>query len=331
MEQRFKINKLMIIKYFLGSLLLVLMSGCMSPKPKLVETYPTWFEQSLSDSDIYYYAVADGKNREDAIASALNQIASKISISIKSKFTSNTVVDNNSYAKSSQMDVSNTVEKIHFNNYVVLHEKRLKNVYLISLKVNKTELAQSLENKIRSRFTNISNSLNMHYKNSVLKLRNYTKILNSLKSLKKQIYILSSVNKRVSVKKYLMQLSEIRDIILKFRDSVTFHIQGSSNKYTKALYEFITSKGYKINKRHALIRLQISVTKKRIHVLGYKVIKGIVVLRVIGKHNASVLGEKRLLLGGKSISNFTQADEFMLNSFKAKLETNKILSGLLGI
>lgn len=322
----------MKLRYLLGFLLLLVMSGCMSsPKPKLVEVYPAWFNQPSSDSSVYDYAVADGKNRDDAIANALNQIASKISVSVKSKFQSNTVVDNNSYNKSSQMDVYNKVEKIHFNNYSILHEKRLQSGYLISLKVNKIELAKSLKNKIDSRFANISNNLNMKYKNSVLKLRTYTKILHSLKALNKKIYILSSVNKRISIKKYLIKQSRIRDIILKFHDSVTFHIQGPDNKYKKVLYNLITQKGYKINKYNALIRLKISITKKMIHVLSYKVIKGIIVLQVIDKNDGSVLGEKRLVLGGKSISSFTQADEFMLNSFRKRVKNKNILSKLLGI
>ena len=322
----------MKLRYLLGFSLLLIISGCMSsPKPKLGEVYPAWFNQPSSDSSIYYYAVADGKNKDDAIANALNQIASRMSVSIESKFQSNIVVDNNNYNKSSQMDISNKVEKIHFNNYEILHEERLPGHYLIALKVNKIELAKSLQNKIDSRFTNIANNLNMKYRNSVLKLRTYTKILHSLKALNKKIYILSSVNKRISIKKYLIKESRIRDTILKFHDSITFHIQGSDNKYKKVLYNFITQKGYKINKYSALIRLKISVTKKMIHVLSYKVIKGIIVLQVIDKNDGSVLGEKRLVLGGKSISSFTQADEFMLNSFRKRLKNKNILSKLLGI
>jgi len=333
MEQRYKINQLtrfLGMKYLL-SIILLFISGCMSPQPKVAETYPIWFNQTPQDSSSYYYAAAEGKDKNDAITKALNQIASKISISIESKFVSNTVVNNNHYNKVVQMDINNKVDKVHFNNYTIKNEQHLGKVYLISLEVNRSNLSQALKNKIKSRFTNISNELNMQYKNSVVKLKKYTKILYSLKSLQKKLYVLSSINNKISIKKYLLELSNIKDTISKFHDSVIFHIQGSSTKYTKVLYNAITQKGYKISKYHGLINLKMSISKKRINSLGYKIMKGIITLQVFDKKDSSLVGEKRLIIGGKSISSFTQADEFMLNSFRYKLETNKVLSKLLGI
>lgn len=326
MEQRFKIHQLISLV-----VLLFFITGCMSAKLKPVQAYPVWFSQRLHDSASYYYAVAEGKNKNDATANALNQIASKISVSIESKFESNTVIDNNKYNKYAQIDVSSQVGKIHFNNYAIVNEQQLAQHYFVFLKVNKIELANALQSEINSDFTNTSNKLKMRYKNNVLKLRNYTKVLHSLHALKKKVYIFSSIKKQANIKVYLAKLSNIKNTISKFRDSVTFHIQGSKSKYVKVLYDVITQKGYKINKYKGLVTLSISINKNMIHSLGYKIIKAVVVLRVVGKKDASILGEKRLILGGKSISSFAQADEFMLSSFRKKLENKKILSGLLGI
>ena len=334
MEQRFKINSVMKICIQYGAILfsILLLTGCMTPKPQQVTTvYPAWFSKTMQDSKQFYYASAQGSNKIDAINNALNFIASKISISVGSDFQSTTTVSQSNYAKSSQLNVNNHVEKIHFNNYTIIHEKQTTNHYFVAIKVNRIALAQSLKSNIAKHLTTIRSTLNMHYKNSVAKLRHYKKIEENFSSVDKQIALLASVSPKTNIQKYILQRNSFQNSVKKFFQTISFTLQGTKNRYRQKLYALITQKGYKVTKYRAPIRLHISVKKEKIISLGYKILKGVIIIQVFDSKKRSVLGEKRIIVGGKSLSSFAQADEFMLHNFAQKIQNQKLLRSLLGI
>jgi len=334
MEQRFKINSLrkVYIRYGVTLLSLLFLSGCMTPKPQqTTPVYPVWFSQTMSDSSQFYYATAQGSNKTDAINNALNFIASKISVSVSSDFQSTTSVSQTDYTKSSQLNVNNHVEQIHFNNYTIIHERQEANNYLIAIKVNRMTLAQSLKSKISKHLSTIQSTLNIRYKNSVAKLRHYKKVEENFSIIDKQIALLASVSPQANTQKYILQRNSFHNRINKFFQTISFALQGADSKYRQKLYALITQKGYKVTKYHATIRLHISVKKQKIISLGYKILKGVITIQVFDSKKRSILGEKRIIVGGKSLSSFAQADEFMLHNFAQKIDKQKLLRSLLGI
>ena len=334
MEQRFKIYSLRktYIEYGVILFSLLLITGCMEPKPQQTTTvYPAWFSQTLQDSSQFYYATAQGSNKTDAINNALNFIASKISVSVGSDFQSTTTVSQTDYTKSSQLNVNNHVEKIHFNNYTIIQEKQVTNHYFVAIKVNRIALAQSLKSKILKHLSTIQSTLNMQYKNSVAKLRHYKKVEENFSSIDRQITLLASVNPQADTQKYILQRNSFYNRIHKFFQTISFTLQGADNKYKQKIYAFITQKGYKVTKYRATIRLHIRVKKQKIISLGYKILKGVITIQVFDSKKRSILGEKRIIVAGKSISSFAQADEFMLHNFTQKIQNQKLLRSLLGI
>lgn len=328
MEQRSKTNQ--IVKTSLAVITAFVITGCNSSQPNVVKEYPVWYNKVQQDSAIFYYGTADGQNKNDAINNALNQIASKVSVTIESNFESSSFVDNQTLNEFSKSEVRNKVSKINFNNYTILKEKNLGQGYVVSLRVNRLDLAQNMEDKINNTLVSLSNQLNANYKNIVYKLKNYSKATKSLKDLSQEIFLLSSINKTAETKPYLDKIHKLEKKITKFKNSVTFYVKGDGD-YSKVCRDLITQKGYKISSYHPNLSVNISVNKTKVTSMGYKIAKGVVNIKVIDNKNNSVVGEKRFMVGGKSLSSFKQANEFMLNLFKQKLQKEKILSNLLGV
>ncbi len=328
MEQRSKTNQ--IVKTSLALLTTFVISGCYSSQPSVAKSYPVWYTKVQQDSFSYYYGVADGINKTDAINNALNQIASKISVTIESNFESSRYVDNENLNEFSKSEIKNKVAKINFNNYTILKEQKVGNSYVVSLKVNRLTLAKNMEEKIENSLSNISSKLDANYKNIVQKLRNYSDAKQKLKELEKDVFLASSISSSVDLKEYLDTIHKLNKKILKFKNSISFKIDGDSN-YKNVLSELINEKGYKVKNYNSNLYLKISVKKTHITAVGYKIAKGVINIKVIDKNNNSIVGQKRLVVGGKSLSGFKQADEFMLKTFKQKLLKEKILSNLLGV
>lgn len=309
-----------MVKYFFIFISIFFIFGCASSQKQLVkQTYPKWYSKTMIDSSRYYFASSEGITKHDAVVNALNEIASKISISISSKFESNVVLDNDIYNKSLAMDITNKIENIHFNNYKILKEQVFNDKHIVLLKVDKIKLKDELQTQIDDEFNTINHKLNIDYKNILLKIKNYNKILISLENLKKKIYIFSSIDKKSNIKKYLTNITKIKEKISLFKNSITFKID-TNNNYAKILKDFITDKGYKLVKYNSLITIKLSIKKQKINSFGYKILKGIASLKIVDNKTNSIVDEKRFIISGKSISDFAHADEFMLQSFKDKLK-----------
>ena len=180
------------------------------PKEPVVKSYPAWFENRTKDSLTYYYASAEAINKNEAVANALNTIASKISISISSTYKSNTTASTNYYKKEIENNIKNTIKKIDFNNYAIVNEKKFNKSYLVLVKVNRVELAKELESKIENSLAVVSQKLHIKYKNSVLKLREYNTTSKTLEALRTDIYTLGSIYKNKNIQKYLTKINSIQ-------------------------------------------------------------------------------------------------------------------------
>ena len=56
------------------------------------KSFPIWYENPKKSTSNTLYAVAEGENKSDAVANALNEIVSTLSISISSEFNTKSVV-----------------------------------------------------------------------------------------------------------------------------------------------------------------------------------------------------------------------------------------------
>ena len=305
--------------------------GCTNNQPKHT-IYPKWYTNQQNDTASTLYAKSEAYTQEEAISSALNIIASKINISIESSFKSVTNSSKNSYSKNTQQNIKNSVKKIDFTNYQVVTKERLSNDKIIVLvKIDKNILSKSLQLKIENDIKKYNAILFYKYSNITSKIKTYKQTALEIKESESSVYLLENLDTLSSTELYLTKLNALINKIDTFNNGITFRLSSNNlgKDFEEVLSSLITQKGFSITTYNPDIDLKLFISKKDISVLDYKVSK--VVVNITAKEKTSLIGQKNITVGGKSISSFNQANQFAVKNFRNKLIKEDILKKLLGI
>jgi hypothetical protein len=323
-------KKTILTTIILNLVLVISFSGCGSNK-KI--SYPKWYKKIYNDTHTIMYATAKGSSIKDATTIALNDIASRISTTISSKYSSSVSMSNNSYNKTTKRDIINSVKKIDFTSYQTMYKKKISNNnYIVLIKVNKQLLASSLEFKIKNNLQKYTIKVNTKYDNIISKLKKYKSLEISIKQLESSVYILQILDELLDAKQYLKSINTNLLQISDFRDKLKFTIKSNiKNKFSDELISIITQKGYSIVKNGGNILLNIDIKKKQIVAFNNKIIKITINIILKDKLHNKTIGKESIVVSSKSMSSFAQANDFAVQKFHDKLIDNNILETLLGL
>ena len=309
---------------------IILIIGC-AGEP----SYPEWFTQIHSDTEQYAYGVREGSTKEEAISNALNEIASKIHVSVESTSTTTTnlKIDNGEedYTKDSSQTVTNRVNKIEFSNYKVKKIKKLSdNKFIVWVAVDKPLNAKLLLSKIDTDIQKYYQLLNSEHKNPISTVKQYQTAINKIRdknlidcSIVKDFSPSSGIDNRVA------KLLEVQKKMSKYQSNIIFSVKGNNKEYQDVLIKQIVSKGFRTTNGNSNITISISVKERKLTILGYKILKS--KIQLIVKSNGTVIGQSRISVGAKSRTGYKQAREFTLRNFEKRLREKKIIENLLGI
>jgi hypothetical protein len=309
----------------------LLIIGCAGTEP----SYPKWYTKIHSDTEQYAYGVREGSTKEEAINNALNEIASKIHVSIESTSTTTTNLkinnDEEDYSKDSTQTVKNSVEKIEFSNYEVKKMKKLSdNKYIVWVSVDKHLNAKLLLSKIDTDIQRYYQLLNSEHKNPISTVKKYNSAINKIRdrnlvdcSIVKDFSPNSGIDGRVS------KLLTAQKKMAKYQSNIVFSVKGDKKEYQDVLVKAISSRGFRTTDGSSNITISMSVKEKELKVLGNNILKSKIHLTV--KSDGTVIGQTRISVGAKSRTGYKQAREFTLRNFEKRLKEKKIIENLLGI
>jgi hypothetical protein len=320
----------MIKKTFIGLLLLIINIGCVGSP-----SYPDWFNQTKSDTAQYSYGTKSGTTKEEAVSNALNEIASKIKVSVESTSTIHTQrkVENNEeeYNKESTRTISNHVEKIEFSNYKVKKEKKISDdKYVVLVEVDKALNAKLLLKKIDTNIAQYNQLLSAEHKNPIATVKKYNKAIKQIND--KDLINCSIVQNfapNSSVDDYISKLLTIKKTMEKYQSNIVFSIEGNDKAYQNTLVEQIASKGFRTTEGSSNITISVDVMEKKLKLLGNNILKATIQLTV--KSNGTTIGKSRLIVGAKSRTSYQQAKNFTLKNFEKRLANEEVIENLLGI
>jgi len=319
----------MIQKLFIGLLLLTLI-GCVN-----TPSYPDWFNQAKSDTAQYAYGMKSGSNKEEAVSHALNEIASKIKVSVESTSTIHTERkienDEENYKKELSRTIRNHVEKIEFSNYKIKKEQKLsEDKYIVLVEVDKALNAQLLLKKIDANIAQYNQLISSKDTNPITTVKKFHKNIKQIKE--KDLIdcsIVQSFTPNSTVDGYISKLLSIKKTMEQYQSNILFSIKGNDKSYQDVLIEQISSKGFRTTKEASNISISIDVKEKELKVLGNNILKATVQLTV--QSNNAIIGKSRLIVGAKSRTSYQQAKNFALKNFEKRLASEHIIENLLGI
>jgi len=296
-------------KYFISLLVFISFIGCFSkPQP------PSWAVNIPQDNTKYFYASAQAFTKEGAIKQALNDIASRLNVSVSSNLLINKgIFKDKAYNEISQQ-INTKVSKIHFNNYKVIKSKQIDNQVYVLVQVDKNKLKEQLRSDIKLKLTKISNLLtNIPY--PLQKIQNSYKAIKLIKQTKRTILMLQTLGADTS--KYVEKLAKLAQKASNYLKTTKFSIK--TNKFKQITMD-VMSKYFNISKNANLIK--INITLKRNYILRQYLI--------IGKANINFKSQTiTIRFKGASYTNYKSAMFKASQDFKHKLESN--IKKLLGL
>jgi|GEM_PF-3227090 len=298
-------------------------------------TYPKWFTKLHKNSSRYIYGVGEGDTKDEAVSRALSEIASKVKVSIESTSTSTTnisVIDGEEeYSKDATQTVKNRVDKIEFSNYKISKSEQLSNGrFIVLVSIDKELNAKLLLEKIDTAIKEYQQLLKSKEKNPIAKVKKYNEAIFKIENIDlPNCNIAKHLNPDINIKNRISTLLNIKKSMFDYKSNITFSVIGNDNGYKSVLIKEITSKGFRVTDKSALISIYISVDEKKLEALGNKILKAKVTLRV--ESNGKVIGQSRIGVGAKSRTSYKVAKEFTIKNFEKRLKTKKIVETLLGI
>lgn len=256
-------------KLIFVSVVLIVLSGTISgckedvkpPKKEIV--IPSWINSlPPSDTQTTMYGIGIGKSREFAISSALVDMVSRLSISIKSSTHMNSKVVNNSYSNSLfTSDIKANISQIKINNYKVIKTFRIKyNEFAVLLQTDKIKFADGLEKELSTKKRNIQ--IEYDATNEMDSLQRYNtkkRLAIEANSLVPTTLVLSALN-RDSSDAFMLKK---KDEFLKEKNSLKFYVSNDkkSSEFIDKIKNYLSQKGFNVvNSKKNSVQIKMTVS-----------------------------------------------------------------------
>ena len=314
---------------------LLIFSGCSSKKRVVAETktLPSWYMHQTKSDRNTLYSVGEGEDKASAIANALSNMASTLSVSIESDFNTKSVVREGlitSVQNDSTSEIHSQVKKIRISDYQIINAEEFGFLrYLVELKSDKSKLFNSLDKELSQNFSIIQRKYEEAEQfNTLKKLSIYKTHKESLANVKNTLIVMHSLNASFDDTAYLSKVLEIENRYDSLLSKVTFSID--SNEDAKNLIASVANgislKKYKITKKsrgenHFKIRIVSSTSEAKSY--GFNLARSAISITV-KDNDATVIGSNKLHLTGQSTQGYAIAKENVAVKLNAAILENGI-------
>jgi len=313
--------KLYFTPFFI--LLLLLLHGCASSKKVVVspiKELPSWYQMPPLSNEDDLYALGDGKDKKEALANALNNMVSTLSVSISSTYNAKTVVKEGRVNSSEGIYVSNIesdVKKIRISHYELLHAQSLGfKKYAVLIKSNKQRLFESMLQEIRQNFVIIQEKeKTLLHANVLQKLSFYKNTKASLENLPNTLIVMSVLNPSFQSSKYLHLLETMDSKYQNILESISFFIYSDENTVNlqTAIAKGLSAKNFKIESVNTQthFRVYLTSTIERADSYGFTLARSDINI-VTKDYNGVIVGSNTFNLIGQSSQGYSIAKQNLI-------------------
>jgi len=245
-------------KKLLSSVLVVLsLSGCVGNLSLSKEEVkiPSWYLNAPVNNTIFIYG--EGESRvsvSDAKNNALNNMASKLVVSVGSNMSSTTTTSRNSignsYSKDVTRDVKVNVGKIKFTNATTEKSVNVKESFYVLMKVNRQELFENKKKEFDIRDSRITTKYNSISKYSKLEQIHILQTLYpTIKKAKTQSIVLNAINNDFDQAPYIKKYDSYIDKITELKENSTIMIKTNNKKryFADSLIDMLNQQQYRVS------------------------------------------------------------------------------------
>lgn len=312
----------MNMRFFTTTILLGLLflTGCGTSKQidlRVKAKVPAWYAKPPLVTQTTLYAIGEAPNKDEAIVNALNNMASTLSVSVASKFSSKEVVQegiNSSHQLTASNEIQSNVKKLRISNYVVLEYKELGyRKHIVLIKSDKQKLFESLKNELDNKFALIDKQRETVGRYHAIKqLSMYKKNKTDLANVPNTLIVMNVLNSSFDGKDYINKYEAVNSDYGKLLSSITFGIQGDpeSSALVAPVGQGISAKKLRIQyatgKKHFIITITSKIEKARAY--GFTLARSAIYI-MVRDYRGSIIGSNKLNIIGQSTQGYEIAKE----------------------
>lgn len=310
-------------RFFSSTILIVILSvvlGCSSSKEIEINTkkaLPAWYINPPKTTSDILYATAEGTSRDEAAANALSMMASTLSVSVSSQFSSKKVVKEglqNSIDSTVSSQVQSDVKKIRIASYEILNSEEIGfKKHIVLIKSDKQKLFLSFKNDLEQRFAMIESDIKLSKKHGVLsELKSYTKAHESMRDIPHILTIMNVLKSSFDSKEYIEAVDKIENGYSTLLASVSFEIRcdEESKNLEAHVRDALISKKLHIKNGSGERHFTLSVTSdiQKASSYGFLIIRSAIEI-TLKDSKGSILSNKKLNITAQSTQNYEIAKE----------------------
>jgi len=317
---------------------LFILSGCGSQKRVVIKQkeLPSWYVKPTKSTTTTLFAVGEGRDKQEAIANALNNMASTLSVSLSSEFNTKSVIrdgDIQSNQTTSTNEINTKVDTIRINSFEVINSQSFGfKKYLAEVKADKRKLFLGLKKEIDQKLSLIqSKSLEAKNHNAIKRLSTYKEARLSTQDVKHTLLVMNTLNSSFDDRNYINKIQEIDSKYERLSSKISFSI--NSNNDAKNLQSSIanglSSKKYKIKNSSGIYNFKIYISSKtsKAKSYGFDLARSAISISVKDIHGI-IIGSNKLNITGQSTQGYVIAKEniaMKLNEMVKKDGISKVI------
>jgi len=278
------------------------------------------------------YEVGEGSTKQEAINNALSMMVATLSVSIASKYQSNTV-ENQGVVENFQKTVSNEiksdVKKIRISHYEVIESEAFGfKKYLVLIRSDKRKVFESLKHELDQRFSLIEKQgSSVAHDNTIKQVAFYQQTQSNLADVADTLTVMRVLNPNFDGNSYLNKIASIKTQASKLLSALSFSIKTNAQAKNLAapVRNGLSIKQYQIadasDKNHFDIAINSSVEKAEAY--GFTLARTAIAINV-KDHNAKIIGSNKLNIIGQSTQGYAIAKENVAIKFNKMIEDEGI-------
>lgn len=314
-------------------------NGCGADKKPMVtapETLPVWYTDPPQSNEHYLYETAEGHDKKEAIANALDLMVSTLSITISSEYTSHTTARSGAI-ESYQQDVDNTVQTnvkaIRISNYSVVEstEQGFRR-HLVLIKSDKMQLFNSLKKELDEKITLLeSQESNIYTKNVIEQLRFYKQANSNFVTIEQRLNVMNVLNKHFDSTPYLQATSHYKNSYNDLRAKITFGFNTNSDaaNLVGPIKAGLSVRELLVLERNDPYHLTVFIIAdiNNVQSMGFDLARTAITLST-QDHSGTTVGSNKLNITGQSTQGYAIAKENVAIKLNRMIEKEGIESVL---
>lgn len=279
----------------------VALTGCGGSTPAPVKKKaptPQWALNGITPNDTLttMYGFGQGKNREDAIKIALNDMISRVGINVESSYNSYEKVEN-SYATSKiTTNIKADISKTKVNNYKVAKSFRISyNEFAVVVASDKKKFVSGLKADVAARKASIQEQQKaLKNEDTITKYNRKKALAKEAASLLSAVLMISELDKSYNKESDLAFIQRVKRDFIAQEQALKFAVSGdkSSREFVSKLKNYLAQKGFNVvNKQKNSLKIEIKTETN--------IVKGSIPIAVL-KVQISIF-DKHQRVGGNTI------------------------------